>query len=282
MSRVSFDNSFRLAVNSLGQSGARLQTSQEQLASSKRVNRSSDDPVAAPKILQLATSLVRMNEFDKNLDFAEGRLAQVSDHLSRIADLLSNLKEAAVQGANGTYSAADRASLKAQAGSVLDQIDSFVAALGEGKLGLNRTADVADGTKFPVSLTTTDLNALKTLKTDLRELIYPANPAAATSNDLSTAAGWNRLLGKVDGELALTSDTGALVMATRYGSFYQQVENVRDTRSSLRLEFERIMSNLRDADIAEVSINISRDQTVLEALQKSYSKLQGMSLFNFL
>jgi flagellar hook-associated protein 3 FlgL len=282
MSRVSFDNSFRLAVNSLGQSGARLQTSQEQLASSKRVNRSSDDPVAAPKILQLATSLVRMKEFDKNLDFAEGRLAQVSDHLSRIADLLSNLKEAAVQGANGTYSAADRASLKAQAGSVLDQIDSFVAALGEGKLGLNRTADVADGTKFPVSLTTTDLNALKTLKTDLRELIYPANPAAATSNDLSTAAGWNRLLGKVDNELALTSDTGALVMATRYGAFYQQVENVRDTRSSLRLDFERIMSNLRDADIAEVSINISRDQTVLEALQKSYSKLQGMSLFNFL
>jgi flagellar hook-associated protein 3 FlgL len=282
MSRVSFDNSFRLAVNSLGQSGARLQTSQEQLASSKRVNRSSDDPVAAPKILQLATSLVRMNEFDKNLDFAEGRLAQVSDHLSRIADLLSNLKEAAVQGANGTYSAADRASLKAQAGSVLDQIDSFVAALGEGKLGLNRTADVADGTKFPVSLTTTDLNALTTLKTDLRALIYPANPADPTSNDLSTAAGWNRLLGKVDGELALTSDTGALVMATRYGSFYQQVENVRDTRSSLRLEFERIMSNLRDADIAEVSINISRDQTVLEALQKSYSKLQGMSLFNFL
>jgi flagellar hook-associated protein 3 FlgL len=196
--------------------------------------------------------------------------------------LLSNLKEAAVQGANGTYSAADRASLKAQAGSVLDQIDSFVAALGEGKLGLNRTADVADGTKFPVSLTTTDLNALKTLKTDLRELIYPANPAAATSNDLSTAAGWNRLLGKVDNELALTSDTGALVMATRYGAFYQQVENVRDTRSSLRLDFERIMSNLRDADIAEVSINISRDQTVLEALQKSYSKLQGMSLFNFL
>ena len=282
MSRVSFDNSFRLAVNSLGQSGARLQTSQEQLASSKRVNRSSDDPVAAPKILQLATSLVRMKEFDKNLDFAEGRLAQVSDHLSRIADLLSNLKEAAVQGANGTYSAADRASLKAQAGSVLDQIDSFVAALGEGKLGLNRTADVADGTKFPVSLTTTDLNALTTLKTDLRALIYPANPADPTSNDLSTAAGWNRLLGKVDGELALTSDTGALVMATRYGSFYQQVENVRDTRSSLRLEFERIMSNLRDADIAEVSINISRDQTVLEALQKSYSKLQGMSLFNFL
>jgi flagellar hook-associated protein 3 FlgL len=282
MSRVSFDNSFRLAVNSLGQSGARLQTSQEQLASSKRVNRSSDDPVAAPKILQLATSLVRMKEFDKNLDFAEGRLAQVSDHLSRIADLLYNLKEAAVQGANGTYSAADRASLKAQAGSVLDQIDSFVAALGEGKLGLNRTADVADGTKFPVSLTTTDLNALKTLKTDLRELIYPANPAAATSNDLSTAAGWNRLLGKVDNELALTSDTGALVMATRYGAFYQQVENVRDTRSSLRLDFERIMSNLRDADIAEVSINISRDQTVLEALQKSYSKLQGMSLFNFL
>jgi len=282
MSRVSFDNSFRLAVNSLGQSGARLQTSQEQLASSKRVNRSSDDPVAAPKILQLATSLVRMNEFDKNLDFAEGRLAQVSDHLSRIADLLSNLKEAAVQGANGTYSAADRASLKAQAGSVLDQIDSFVAALGEGKLGLNRTADVADGTKFPVSLTTTDLNALTTLKTDLRALIYPANPADPTSNDLSTAAGWNRLLGKVDGELALTSDTGALVMATRYGSFYQQDENVRDTRSSLRLEFERIMSNLRDADIAEVSINISRDQTVLEALQKSYSKLQGMSLFNFL
>jgi len=282
MSRVSFDNSFRLAVNSLGQSGARLQTSQEQLASSKRVNRSSDDPVAAPKILQLATSLVRMNEFDKNLDFAEGRLAQVSDHLSRIADLLSNLKEAAVQGANGTYSAADRASLKAQAGSVLDQIDSFVAALGEGELGLNRTADVADGTKFPVSLTTTDLNALTTLKTDLRALIYPANPADPTSNDLSTAAGWNRLLGKVDGELALTSDTGALVMATRYGSFYQQVENVRDTRSSLRLEFERIMSNLRDADIAEVSINISRDQTVLEALQKSYSKLQGMSLFNFL
>jgi flagellar hook-associated protein 3 FlgL len=286
MTRVAFDNSYRTATDQLGVAASRLQNSQEQLGSGRRVSKSSDDPIAAPKILQLSTSLVHLDEYDRNLNFAEERLSKLTDQLSRIGDMLNNLKELAVQGSNGTYSAQDRAAMRTTAESTLDLINGYVAAVGEGPLGVDRTTVVSDGTKMPISLTTTDLNALKTLSTDLGALIKntPADPVAGTAEivPLGDAAGWDNLLTKVNDELMLTTDSSALVMSVRYGAQYQQVDKIRETRGALRLDTERIVSNLRDADLGSLAIALSRDQSVLQALQASFAKIQGMSLFSFL
>jgi flagellin-like hook-associated protein FlgL len=285
MTRVAFDNGYRTATDQLGIAASRLQTSQEQLGSGRRVMKSSDDPIAAPKILQLSTSLGRMDEYDNNLNFAEERLSKLSDHLSRIGDLLGNLKELSVQGINGTYSAQDRAAMRTSAQSTLDVINGFVAAIDEGQFGVDRTTVVSDGTKMPISLTSTDLAALKGLSADLGALIKnrPADdPGAAQVEPLSTAGGWNNLLAKINNELSLTTDSSALVMGVRYGAQYQQVDKIRETRGALRLDTQRVVANLRDADIGAVAIALSRDKTVLENLQASFAKIQGMSLFSFL
>jgi len=285
MTRVAFDNGYRTATDQLGIAASRLQTLQEQLGSGRRVMKSSDDPIAAPKILQLSTSLGRMDEYDNNLNFAEERLSKLSDHLSRIGDLLGNLKELSVQGINGTYSAQDRAAMRTSAQSTLDVINGFVAAIDEGQFGVDRTTVVSDGTKMPISLTSTDLAALKGLSADLGVLIKnrPADdPGAAQVEPLSTSAGWNSLLAKINDELNLTTDSSALVMGVRYGAQYQQVDKIRETRGALRLDTQRVVSNLRDADIGAVAIALSRDKTVLENLQASFAKIQGMSLFSFL
>jgi len=227
-----------------------------------------------------------LDEYDRNLNFAEERLSKLTDQLSRIGDMLNNLKELAVQGSNGTYSAQDRAAMRTTADSTLDLINGFIAAVGEGPLGVDRTTVVSDGTKMPISLTTTDLNALKTLSTELGALIRntPGDPDAGVAEivPLDDAAGWNNLLVKVNDELALTTDSSALIMSVRYGAQYQQVDKIRETRAALRLDTERIVSNLRDADMGSVAIALARDQTVLQALQASFAKIQGMSLFNFL
>jgi len=288
MTRVAFDNTYRTATDQLGLAASRLQSSQEQLGSGRRVTKSSDDPIASPKILQLSTSLAHMDEYDRNLNFAEERLSKLTDQLSRIGDMLNNLKELSVQGSSGTYSAQDRAAMRTTAESTLDLINGYVAAVGEGQLGVDRTTVVSDGTKMPISLTTTDLNALKTLSTALGSLIkkqpedLTADPPVAAVDPLSDATGWNNLLTKVNGELALTTDSSALVISVRYGAQYQQVDKIRETRGALRLDTERIVSNLRDADMGSVAIALSRDQSVLQALQASFAKIQGMSLFSFL
>ena len=286
MTRVAFDSTYRTATDQLGLAASRLQSSQEQLGSGRRVTKSSDDPIAAPKILQLSTSLVHLDEYDRNLNFAEERLSKLTDQLSRIGDMLNNLKELSVQGSSGTYSAQDRAAMRTTAESTLDLINGYIAAVGEGQLGVDRTTVVSDGTQMPISLTTTDLTALKTLSTDLGALIrkQPEDLVAGTPEVdlLSNAAGWNNLLTKVNDELTLTTDTGALVMSVRYGAQYQQVDKIRETRGALRLDTERIVSNLRDADMGSVAIALSRDQSVLQALQASFAKIQGLSLFNFL
>ena len=288
MTRVAFDNSYRTATDQLGVAASRLQTSQQQLGSGRRVTRSSDDPIAAPKILQLSTSLVHLDEYDKNLDFAEERLSKLTDQLSRIGDMLNNLKELSVQGSNGTYSAQDRAAMRTTAQSTLDLINGYISAVDEGQLGIDRTTVVSDGTKMPISLTTTDLAALRKLSTDLGALIKTqpgnlnADPPIAAVDPLADAAGWSNLLTKVNGELALTTDSSTLVMSVRYGAQYEQVAKIRETRGALRLDTERIVSNLRDADMGAVAIALSRDQSVLQALQASFAKIQGMSLFSFL
>ena len=99
--------------------------STERLSSGKRVNRASDDPISIGPISRLNAKVLSLGKAISN--GAEGIIVtQTADSgLSSINNLLSRVRELAVQGASTTLTTADRNTLQVEIDAYLTEIDSL-------------------------------------------------------------------------------------------------------------------------------------------------------------
>lgn len=122
MIRISSQQIFSGGINRLQDLNVNLNQTQEQISTGKRVNRPSDDPVAATRILKLDQELQRIETYERNTDLAENRLEQEENALSRSVDIIQRVRELTVQAGNGSLSANDRQSLSAEMKERLGQL----------------------------------------------------------------------------------------------------------------------------------------------------------------
>lgn len=74
----------------------------------------------------------------------------------------------------------------------------------------------------------------------------------------------------------------ALTVRASVGSRMKEIESVKSTGEDLALQYEQTISNLQDLDYAKAISDLNLQQVGLEAAQKSFMKIQGLSLFNFI
>lgn len=124
MIRISSHQIFSGGVNRLQDLNSQLNQTQQQLSTGKRVNKPSDDPVAAARILQLDQELGRTETFQRNTNLAETRLQQEESTLGSMVDVVQRVRELTVQAGNGSLSANDRQSLASEMRQRLEQLAS--------------------------------------------------------------------------------------------------------------------------------------------------------------
>ncbi|MFZ5894338.1 MAG: flagellar hook-associated protein FlgL [Myxococcota bacterium] len=84
---------------------------QQQAASGLRLERPSDDPVAAAELARLRASLSSASTHRESIQRAQGDAELAESTLAQVNELMADAKEAAMQGANDSLSATDRANL---------------------------------------------------------------------------------------------------------------------------------------------------------------------------
>ncbi|TGN41805.1 flagellar hook-associated protein FlgL [Marinobacter confluentis] len=122
MIRISSQQIFQGGINRLQDLNSTLNQTQEQISTGKRVNRPSDDPVAAARILKLDQELQRISTYQRNTDLAENRLEQEENALDRSVDVIQRIRELTVQAGSGSLSANDRKSISAEMKERLGQL----------------------------------------------------------------------------------------------------------------------------------------------------------------
>ena len=110
------------SLNVIFDAQARLQKTQEALATGKKVNAASDDPVASAQITAVRAELSRLEVMQKNVNTAYDELAMTESALSSAEDLISRAREISVQGANSVLGAEDRAILATEIDAIRDQL----------------------------------------------------------------------------------------------------------------------------------------------------------------
>ncbi len=112
--RVS-NNTLRSAfLAALESAQRRVIDTQEKVSSGKRVNKPSDDPVAAARIAHLDSSLSRLDQYKSNSDFARNQLGLEESALNSVIDNLQRIRELALQANNSTTNDSDRKDIAAE------------------------------------------------------------------------------------------------------------------------------------------------------------------------
>lgn len=122
MIRISSQQVFSGGINRLQDLNSGLNKTSEQISTGKRVNRPSDDPVAAARILKLDQELGRVETYQRNAQLADNRLKQEESTLGSAIDVIQRVRELTVQAGNGSLSANDRQSLASEMKERLGQL----------------------------------------------------------------------------------------------------------------------------------------------------------------
>ncbi len=122
MTRISLMQTFNQGLRGMLNVQSKLYNTQNQLATGKRVNQPSDDPVAAAKILQLDDELARLTQYKKNLDGAENSLMLEEAQLESITNLLTRVRELTTAVGNPTLTNTERQAIVAETRTRLDEL----------------------------------------------------------------------------------------------------------------------------------------------------------------
>lgn len=280
---------------------ARAENLQQQIGGGERLSRSSDDPVAASRLRQLARS-DRLATIDTaNADHATGDLQLTDSALGSVADLVIRARELAVQAASDTLGPAQRKIIATQIEQIEENLftlantrDSAGHALFGGEatgnaylrdvagnavyVGTAAAADVplGDGQTIKRGLTgpevlnftgpggPTDLLAtLRQLASDLKG--SSPDPAASASAALD----------------ALSSSLDSVTASqTVVGARMAWIDMMSERRTSLGEMRSQERGTIGDVDLGATIARLQQTMTVLEASQASFTKLASLSLFD--
>ncbi len=274
---------------------------QQQIATSERLEVSSDDPVAASRLRNLSRQ-DRLAAVDgANARRAGNGLRDADAALAGMANDLIRARELAVQAANGTLSPAQRALI----GEELSQLHSslLAGANARGSDGRMLFAGQADGPAYTVDAAG---NAAYTGTAGAGEItlgegisvtrgvtgrqVFGFTDAGAVTDTLSfvkgladalkgaaadPAAAARAALGGFDG--ALDSLTRAQTVIGVRAAWVETVQDHQTVTSQSRAEEA---TDIGGVDLASTITQLQQMLTVLEASQASFVRIGQISLFN--
>lgn len=288
-------------INELTVSQSRLQ---EQIATGRKILKPSDDPVGSAKALQLKQAANINKQYSDNRQAAIRNLSAEETTLNSVTDTLLSVKSTMVSAGNASFSNAERNFLAMDVRAALDQLIGLANTKdGEGnyifsgyqsqdpafvktatgatyqgdnqqrllQVSVSRQMEVADTGASVFQAGGNDIfQALTDLATLLETPITDAASAAAFSSGLATAQ--NSLDTGLDNVLT----TRAMV-----GTRLNELDALEEFGEELKLQYSQSLSAVEDLDYAKALSDVSQQQIILEAAQKSFVRTSGLSLFNF-
>jgi len=303
----------RISTNTIYQSGiskiSALQSEQtklqQQISTGKRITSPSDDPVASARALELTHAQSMNAKFADTRQTAQIKLNSLESNLTGVTNLLVSTQSTLVSAGNGSYSNLERGyiatelkgSLEALIGLANSQDASgnylyagfqastkpFVAtATGATYNGDSNQQLLQVDSQRQIEVSVSGDNIFKAdgndvfstfsdLVTLLNTPITDAASQAAFSSGLASAM--DKLQNAVDSVLNVRASIGAKL---------NEIDAMDISGADRDLQYSKTLSDLQDTDYASALSDLAKQQTIMEAAQKSFVTTSGLSLFQFI
>lgn len=303
--RISTQTLFESGAARLGEVQSGLLKIQQQVASGRRILTPSDDPVGAARALEVTQSQSINTQHGVNRQHAKSALVSVEGALESATSLLLDVKTSIVAAGNGSLTDSQRGFLATELRSRFDALLSIANSrdgMGNYQFSGYQTAtppfaETATGAQYQGDqgqrLLQVDatrqmaisnpgqavfqgggqdvFNTLKDLITLLQTPVVTPADAAALSSGLALAGS--------NTDLALDN---VLTVRASAGTRLQEIEALDFAGDDRNLQYTQTLSELQDVDYTQALTQLSQQQFIFEAAQRSFVTVSGLSLFNFL
>jgi flagellar hook-associated protein 3 FlgL len=120
--RISSIEQFQQGIDSILDQQARLNRTQQQLATGKNVLSPSDDPAAASQLLTLSSLTAKNEQFGRNVAIAQNELELQESVLASSGNVLQRVRELVIQANNATQSNQSRAAIGDEINNLADEL----------------------------------------------------------------------------------------------------------------------------------------------------------------
>ena len=252
-----------VAQNALTVNNRSLSKAMEQLSTGKRINSAADD-AAGLAISNKMTSQIRgLNQAVRNANDGISMIQTAEGATQEISNMLQRMRELAVQGANDTYGAADRAAVGKEYDQLVSEIDRIAGntewngvKILDGSTFSSGTAahfqvGTGSGTAYQI-----DVNFLALTSTSL-------GTAAIATGDIGSAS----TVGEIQAVITEIDKGIAAVDAYRadLGSKVNRLTYAADNMSNISMNTAASRSRIEDADYASATTDLARSQIIQQA-----------------
>lgn len=293
---------YERGTRQIGSLRAQAESLQQQIGTGERLERSSDDPVAAARLRMLSRG-ERISSVDtRNSQLAEADLSLTDQTLSSVADLVVRVRELAVQAAASTLSDQQRAAIGVEVSSLREHLISLANSkniTGHSLLGGQAPGaayvDTGAGVQFVGTANVTPLeigDGQSVVPGITGPDIFEFNTAGGPTDLFAVLGGLATALAG-GGQAAVNASSASLAdldaglekittAQTVVGSRLNWIDLMGERRQANAERVADERSNVGGADIATTMSRLQETLTVLEATQASFVRLANLSLFSML
>jgi len=258
---------------------------QQRISSGKNYTKASDNVYAISRGVELDFDISRLQMFKSNQAIATHNHNNAQSQMDSILNQLTQLKTRFIQSQNGSLNESNFAALAIQAEQIRDAIHFQMTA-----------KDSTGHSIFPDEVNSVQIEPGVTVDSGIAfEDAFGTNSSLADSENsdiyLNIDAFVTYLKQKSVGDpLTMTgaevssgldaSYTQLMQAQQTSGGISNQVDNAQETVIAVRTELKAASSALLDTDMAEATAAFTRSQTLLNAAQAMFVRLQQSNLFS--
>jgi flagellar hook-associated protein 3 FlgL len=294
--RITNQMTASMTLANLNQAMDRLNTSQQELSSGKKINQPSDDPYGTTLSLQMRSQLSQLDTYSKNVDDGTAWAQAATTSLSQVDSMVQRIRELTVQAANGSNSASDDQAAAAEVNQLIDAIKQNANAQYNGQYifsgASTQTAPYQSGSNDSYQGGTGAITraigpgASIQINADISQVLGSGGGDGKLLDTLRTIASdmQSGNSGALGGDISkLDSNFSTLTQVEAHmGAVTDQLQMASSRLEALRVNDTQVLSNTEDADMAQTEIDFSTQQAALQAALQAGARIVQTSLMNFL
>ena len=190
MTVINTNTSSMIARDAIQRNDRAMSTAMERLSTGSRINTAKDDAAGLAISERMSAQVSGLNMAARNANDAISFLQTAEGATKEISNMLTRMRELAVQSASGTYTATDRTALDLEFGALMDEMDRVAAntewngsAILAGNGSLVTALELANSKDIQLGA-----EANQTMNLSLKSW----RTKVAVDSNMTTAAGANR------------------------------------------------------------------------------------------
>ncbi len=245
--------------------------SMEKLSSGFRINRAADDAAGLSISEKMRSQIRGLTQATRNAQDGVSFIQTAEGALNEVSDMLTRMKELAVQVKNGTYSSDDQANIDSELqalGKAIGEIYQYTKFNGKAVFGAGHTVGATgimanDGTTAMAASIyygedgSQKVDIAKATTANLVLLTAQTGTGAA-----SAYAGSPSLVTLVENAITEVNTTRA-----NYGAQQNQLEHASNNMATTKENLQAAESRVRDVDMAEEMMAYTKNNILLQAAQ---------------